>query len=335
VLAACACAALVLMGSAVPLHLARVPTYSITLWLALDQAPSGSADHWRVWACAWPMLLVAAAGAFALVRLAPARLAHEQSQEGPLESGAGRSTRGAWALATLWALGLLVPAGLLVLSVRGWSSVGAFWRLSGPEIESSMRVALWTGLIVALGAPLMWSAARRSARGARWALGAAVFVGLVPGVMVGSAVARAWGLVARVPGLEAIVDSPAILVAAHVARFAWIGLLAGWLLAAGEDRQREDLRTIDGARGLWGWWATARAGHTGTLVGVAAASAALSLHEIEASIMVQPPGVRSLARQVLEYLHFWRLDELGAASVWLVGLTALLGALAGWMIRKD
>ncbi|MDX2016688.1 MAG: hypothetical protein SFY95_03490, partial [Planctomycetota bacterium] len=47
VLAACACAALVLMGSAVPLHLARVPTYSITLWLALDQAPSGSADHWR------------------------------------------------------------------------------------------------------------------------------------------------------------------------------------------------------------------------------------------------------------------------------------------------
>jgi ABC-type Fe3+ transport system permease subunit len=331
-LAACACAALVLMGSAVPLHLARVPTYSITLWLALDQAPSGSADHWRVWACAWPMLALAAAGAIALVRLTPARLAPTEHLEATASGRALR--RGRWIVAALWALGVLVPATMLAFSVRGVSSIGAFWRLSGPEIESSARVALWTGLIVALGAPLMWSAARRAPGAARWALGAAVFVGLVPGVLVGSAVARTWALVARLPGLETIIDSPAILVAAHAARFAWIGLLAGWLLAASEDRAREDLRTLDGARGLRGWWTTARAGHTGTMLGVAAAAAALSLHEIEASIMVQPPGVRSLARQVLEYLHFWRLDELGAASVWLVGATAALGALAAWAWRR-
>src|SRR5690606_16907651 len=47
VVASAALVALVALGSAVPLHLAQIPTHAITLWLLLDLTPAD--ERWRVW----------------------------------------------------------------------------------------------------------------------------------------------------------------------------------------------------------------------------------------------------------------------------------------------
>ncbi len=53
---------LVMMGSAVPLHLAQVETPMIALWRGLDVSAPG--EQWRVWVGAWPMVGLAVAGAW-------------------------------------------------------------------------------------------------------------------------------------------------------------------------------------------------------------------------------------------------------------------------------
>ena len=65
---------------------------------------------------------------------------------------------------------------------------------------------------------------------------------------------------------------------------------------------------------------------------------ALSFQEIEASIMVLPPGVESLARDMLQHLHFARTEELSVTSVIVVsiglGIAGLAAGLAVLGYRK-
>ncbi len=49
---------LVMLGSAVPLHVARVETYAIWVWMTLDEHPG---EPWRAWVVAWPLVAVATA----------------------------------------------------------------------------------------------------------------------------------------------------------------------------------------------------------------------------------------------------------------------------------
>jgi len=56
--------ALLMLGSAVPLHLAQAPTYAVEVWATLAQQP-GSA---LAWVRAWPLVLAAVAGAVVISR---------------------------------------------------------------------------------------------------------------------------------------------------------------------------------------------------------------------------------------------------------------------------
>jgi hypothetical protein len=61
------------------------------------------------------------------------------------------------------------------------------------------------------------------------------------------------------------------------------------------------------------------------VVAVGVLGGALSVHEIEASVVVSPVYVQSLAQAMLGYLHFARMEELSVGSLLLLGVTA--GAL--------
>ena len=91
----------------------------------------------------------------------------------------------------------------------------------------------------------------------------------------------------------------------------------GWTTAPGGS----------GSRGSGGTKLTS----VGSVVGVAAA--ALSLHEIEASVIVQPPGRESLAQTLLGFLHFSRMEDLSAAAINLVGLGLVGAVLTAWALR--
>lgn len=313
---------LLTLGSAVPLHLAQVETDAIGLWRALAERPR---DRWNgVWLAVGPQMALALAGAWWIAsRLGTEARAGQGVAGGAVatpRSGPGTRTA-AWGL---WSLAVIAPVALMVWSL---DSVASLWRW--PRMESD---ALWTsGWIAAAGGAIaacvglgVAAAAGSEHAASRW-IGRAVAVGtvfgaLVPGVFVGAAIARM--------GLDEAVGS----VMASAGRTAFVGALAGLIVARSESADERAGRALDGAGDAWGWLRanTRRAGRSLRLAaGVWLGAFVLGLHEIEASVMVRPPGRGNLPQQMLSDLHYARLESLsaGGAVMGMVGIA--VGVLAG------
>lgn len=313
--------ALVMTGSAVPLHLAQIQTYAIQLWLQLDQTPAHR--RWEVWASSWPLLLIAlGAAAAATSRMAPAQNASPEPAAHPLRI----SRPSALAGAAVWAMSVVVPAVLFGVFVPGLGALRTFWRVHHSPVLASLALA---GAVAAIGAGMAIAAWGALACGGRWrwavnsALAAFVFAGLAPGILMGSAISgawNAWGL-ARWIG-----DSSVIILLGHIARFGFVPLLVGSYLAQTEPRAERDSRRLDGADGLWGWAWASLPGGLATAVGAGVAAGVLAFHEIEAAVVLQPPGLESFPRQMLQFLHYAWTQELCAGAL-LVILVGLAGAV--------
>lgn len=337
--------AAVMLGSAVPLHVAQIDTFATRLWLRL----SLTTDPAAAWVEAWPLMLLAVAAAgVAFTRLR--RRGDEPESEADAENpGLWRRNAGATVGAgAVWGLSIIFPTALFISSLRqpggAWSArtaaefSGAFWRNCGEAVVASAGTAAMVGVVGSAIAALSWCALS-SPRGRRGVTGAALVciglwlvAGLSPGVLVGSALTRLWG---AGPWGDQVRDSAAILVLAHTTRFAMVAALVGWWLATLETRAGRDMRLLDGAGGVRGWWlARASRGGIGAVVGAGLAVAALSFHEIEAAVMLQPPGLASLPQLILEDLHFARDARLAAAAVNLVGVGTVLAGLAGWLVAR-
>jgi len=327
-LAAAAVVFLVMLGSAIPLHLAQVPTYAVKVWFDLNLAPGS----WRVWLSAWPLVLAAVAGASIISsRVVAAAVSHSETPAAPPAAAPARG----WLLTgAIWAAAILIPLLLFARTVRGLRPYHDFWSLSGEAVLSSTAIALATGLIGTLLAAAFWqglSAARRRPTLLLWCLRTLLITGLLPGVLVGSAVSIA---VNTTPGLWSLGESPLILVITHTARFGFVSALIGVWLAAVEPRAERDLRALDGALGFRGWISASLPLQGGALAGAGLATAALSLHEIEAAVVVQPPGTPSLAQVMLNHLHQLRMQDVSAAAVSVVVVGFFVAGLAAWAASK-
>jgi iron(III) transport system permease protein len=321
--------ALVMIGSPVPLHLAQVDTYATRVWLALDRMPE--AQQWAAWLAAWPLVLAAGIGGWFAARLMTD--ADTGSMPGPSVRERRWWRSSSVAAVVTWLLASVVPVLLFAFSVRHGSSYLGFLRVNGDAIARSLVVAGGVAVVMAVVCTLVWAAAAGGyggRRAARYVVQLLALVGLAPGVLVGSWVAGGWMYCA-----PAIADSAFLVVLAHSTRFAFIAGLVGLRFADLEPSDRRDARRVDGGIGLVGWahsvgWRAAL-----PLLGVAVIGAVLSVNEIEASIMVVPPGFDTLARRLLDYLHFSRLEELSTASVLLGGGGILAGAMVAWTFRDD
>jgi ABC-type Fe3+ transport system permease subunit len=334
---------LVMLGSAVPLHVAQVRTWAIHVWTVL----ATSEDRWRVWAAAWPLLAVALAGAWLIGRRIDRFHLDGSDAESP-RIGASRAH--VFGTVLLWLLSVVVPAMLFLWSVKAVKhpDSGAilqtrferfahvargFLRESADAIANSTVNALFVGAIGALVGAGVWAGAAALRpdlrRAARWCTRILLVAAFMPGILVGLAVHQAWDQPAFT---RPIGDSPAIFVIAHLARFSFIGALVGWLLARAEPPAQRDLRTIDGAIGLAGWARICLAQSWPVLAGAALAMAALSLHEIEAAIWVQRPGEPFLARQMLDDLHYARDDRLAVGVITMMVGGLALGLAAAWLV---
>lgn len=330
--------ALLMVGSAVPLHLSQTPTYAIRIWFEMTLRP-GSAV---VWVSAWPILVVAVLAGWVMGSRLDAWTRAAQRGEslaavgGGLVGGGGGGG-GVWGgrwggkgalmgVGVMMVLSVCVPAVMFVLSVRQWASVGKFWALHGEAMRDSLLVAIAVGAGVAGVAIVVWRGMQMegwSGRVTGWSVRLLLVGGLIPGVLVGLAWVRAAGL-----GPAWFGDSVAILVLAHLTRYGFLGALVGCWLAASEARGLRELRLMDGATGWGGWWRTSGLRQGGVIAAVGVLGCALSVHEIEASVVVSPVYVQSLAQAMLGYLHFARMEELSVGALMLLGVTAGAGVVS-------
>lgn len=318
VLGAWVIVALLMLGSAVPLHVARVETYAIRVWTTLDQHPG---QTWRAWLTAWPLVAVAALAAWWLARtLAGRGYALASLATDPPERSRRGGLRAFLAAALPWSLSVLIPLDLLWWSMGTPRALALFLERAGPGVATSLAVGAVVGglaVLVCLATAHACAHARSTPPAVRWVFAASIAWALVPGVLAGAAVAELFRLL---PVPRAVTDTAAPMVLAHLSRFLFLPILVGIWLAASEPGAVSESRRLDGATGFLPWFRTAGLGVAGPALAVGAACLCLSVHEIESSLQVQTPGIQHLAQRLLQWLHYERTAELSAAGVLLLTL---------------
>ncbi|MBL8761285.1 MAG: hypothetical protein JNL50_08290 [Phycisphaerae bacterium] len=316
--------ALLTLGSNLPLHLAQIRTYAINIWQALDLA--GPDQSWRVWGAAAPLLLIATlAGWLLSTRLFTTDTPPPQVSPRPAPLGR------AIAIALL-ILAVLAPLVLFLTSIQRASSIATFFRSASDAFATSAALSLVVALAAACITLVVWRAIASDSPAARALASLStrllLIASLTPGVLIGSSLAQSWGRLST----SATTDM-ALLAIAHLARFAGLSAALGALIARAEPRDARAMRILDGADHGRGWLAAALRPELGWLIASAALAAALSLHEIEAAVILMPPG-DLLPRRVLALLHYARDEELCIASAAITLAALALAALASLAARR-
>ena len=320
--------ALMMLGSAVPLHLADIQTWAIVIWRDL----ADSAGAAQVWRRALPLILIGVIAGWVLA----SRLVGVagRGEAVGVERDAQSSRRWIALAAAVWVLAVIVPLVLLWLRLKQASSIGRFVHDSNAALLNSIQVGLGVaalGGLVTMGTAIGLGGPERS-----WPRRLAVFslrlwlaMGLIPGVLIGSALIAA----SADDATTFLADTNAGMIAAHLARFGAVAALAGWWLSRSEPASLRDARLLvsssSGWSGLRGWWWGVGQPGAGVILAACAAMFALSIHEIEASVVVSPPGPGNLAERMLSLLHYLREEELTAGALVVFGVGTALCILAG------
>lgn len=341
-------------GSAVPLHVAQVQTYAIRLWkqMQLMETPE------RAFLGSGPLMLLAAVCAWVVVRglgrrqAGPSQaVASDTHDDGSAMHATGSSHasvgRRAWiGLLIVWGLSIPVPLVLFLWSLRQWRALTDFWIVGGPALLHSLKI----GAMVGVGGVLLACAtcaagslarqvfgARAGAEGlplsVRMSVAVGVVMALVPGVLVGVAFNRAYALGQVGVWFGGDVWADVRVALTHLARWGVLGVLVGVRMTLGEARSLREMRWLDERSPAVSWVYLLLWPNVAPLVGLGVALACLSMHEIESTIMVQPPGAQALAQLMLDALHFSKEDALAAGCVNLMVLASVLAVLAAWLMK--
>jgi len=114
-----------------------------------------------------------------------------------------------------------------------------------------------------------------------------------------------------------------------------VAVLAGALAARWEPPDLRRMRRLDGAVHPGGWWCACGSAAMPVLVGAGLVVALLSLHEIEASVILEPPGAGSLAQALLSSLHYARDEALAAGVVQVMAAGLVLAFAAAWLVARE
>ncbi len=327
--------ALLMLGSAVPFHVANVETLAIEVWRAIAESASPAAAM-RAGA---PLAAVAlAAGIFLSFLLTRDRSPADTGAIITTPSRASLRSPALVAAACVWAASTIAPMILMFTSLREPASLARTPALIGAATIESLGVGAIVGVIgAALALAAFAGFARNAGRAPRilasLTLAITITVALTPGVLVGASVLSA----SHFPGLDRLASTNAGAVVAHTLRFGAVASIAGLWLARAETRDESDLRSIETQDSPLAWLRAIGADRIGALAAIGVVMALLSVHEIESAVLLTPPGAAGLAQTLLNQLHYLRMEELSAAGVWMfalgLGFAGLSAALAAMRAR--
>lgn len=268
-----------------------------------------------------------------------------------------RSLRGrgrGWAGGLILGLVLVVPmasllfrCGLRLRMVNGepraqwtWNELGHSlmrgWGESRAEIGWSLAIGVTAASLLVVLAILGVALARRGG----WRAGV-FFLSLVltlgmPGPICGAIVARSWNLL-EFPWAWWMADRTILLPVLASVMFCWplAGLMV-YLVLQLTAPELEEAAAVQGAKPREVWSAILLGANWKRLWGVWLFLVVIVLGDLSAQQMVVAPGIDTLPRQLLGWLHAG-VDELAAATSLLVaGLFGLLGlGLGALWLRKD
>jgi iron(III) transport system permease protein len=206
------------------------------------------------------------------------------------------------------------------------------WRLR-PETADSLLIdgAAATAAVV-LAFPLAWLARRPSAR-ARLVLAAVAGLLAVPGPVVGLAIIAALNRPDH-PWLIWLYDrtlaAPCLAATVHALPLA---VLVLWPALRALPEESLENAAVDGA----GWWArltrVVLPRQRAALAVAWLVSFAWSLGELDASLLVAPPGVQTLAVHIFGLLHFGVEDQVAGICLALYLMAQLLTGLV-WLLAS-
>jgi iron(III) transport system permease protein len=221
-----------------------------------------------------------------------------------------------------------VPTVTLVAGAGSPSSLLAAWGRSSREIVTSLAVAGSAAslsiLLALLVAPRLTSLTR---------LAVVVIPLAIPGSIVGVGLLKMW----TTPGMNAVYGTLALPVLAMIARYSSLAILV-----MNVQSKRIDPLLIDAARLFRGdglaVWLMVRLPLSlpGALVGFFCVFG-LALSELNASILVAPPGQQTLSTKIFSLLHYGASGDVTALCLLTMAasvVSILTGYLAGRLWRR-
>jgi iron(III) transport system permease protein len=231
-----------------------------------------------------------------------------------------------------WAIVLLagvVPVAVMVVRSLPLSSYAEVWRTAGEEIGTSLLLAACSATaltLLALGTAYLARLRRPTAR----LFHLSVLPFLISGPVLGIGLIGAWN---RPGPLSAVYDSVAILVLACTARFLFFGHHAMTAALRAVPARLDEAAEIAGAS--WG----RRFLHVllpltaPALVAVWGLSFVLALRELDAAVLVAPPGWNPLSVRLFSLMHYGP-GRLVAALCVITVLLILAGAAGTLFLHK-
>lgn len=233
----------------------------------------------------------------------------------------GRSADAGWGVGMVGAgvvLASLAPVAVLTACYGSMEALAETWWTYGRDLAWSVGVA---GMAGVLGVVMGLAVAAEGRGWAGVAIGAGVVFGAIPGAVVGVALAAAYNHAAT----GWVYDHFGIVVLCHVARFGWIGMIAGWVAVRGGGDALVGQAMVDGMGRVAARRWLAVCVHWPVLAAGGAMIAALALGELPASTVVRVPTFAPVAHLMVEKFHRFEHGMLFALSA----LTVLSAGAAG------
>jgi len=246
----------------------------------------------------------------------------------PSQPGVPRTTKRTRIWAAIWCWGVVgvsmgLPMAVLIWRALPLSSFVDVWKTAWQEFAASIMIAACAAtLITVLGACAVYASRHGRLKGAVFGASAVPF--LISGPALGIGLIVLWNH----EGPRSLVyDSVAVAVLACAARFLFVGI-AGTEAALGRLKPAlGEAAALSGAS----WYRQALGIDLPLslpwLAGVWGLSFLLAFGEVDATLLVMPPGVTTLPVRIFGLMHYGPSELVAALSITIAGVVATGAAL--------
>ena len=238
---------------------------------------------------------------------------------------------------------LLVRAGLRVESIGGrptriWSFAGftesfsRFWTESISELQWSSAIACGAAcLLLVIGLVGVWGAFRSRLIRVCF-FGSVIITMTLPGPLIGFALISGWEML-DFGWAHRLGDRTIFLPIVATTVFCWpLAGLSLWFLVATVPKDILQAASTQGASSWTQYWSIVVSSKRNSLIGLWLLFFVITFGELSAQQMVVPPGIDTVPRQLLGWLHSGVDEMAAAASLSIAGLVGLISTIAALLM---